>query len=233
MGQYASMNADETEEVPAPESPKPSRRRMTKAEKEQHQLEMMKSLATLQDLEDEKRHRRRNTWIGGAALLVTAVFSLASCSVTQSEVRTMDNIAEQQQARDRDQLRLRCVELVAESTGPILTLVMTIEEAGATSIAAGTGVAAPGTDPAAMADVTADFAKVAAVCSAAGLTDGAAKGRYSDSLSGMAEAITGTLEDQRAAVLELFEAHSEYIEVDVTAVGSIFETETGSGEPSE
>lgn len=233
MGQYASMDAEDADEVTPPQSPKPVRRRMTKAEKEQHQLEMTKSLATLQDLEDEKRHRQRNTWIGGAALLVTAVFSLASCSVTQNEITATNTIAEQQQARDRDQLRLRCVELAAESIGSLLNVAVTLGALDETEVAAGTGVPAAGADPSAMAGLTADYAKLAAVCDAAGLTREASKEQYAKALSGMFDATPGPLADQRAALVELADAFGNYIVADVTGVGSIFETPTGNDEPAE
>jgi hypothetical protein len=143
---------------------------MTKAEKEKHNAEVSKNHATVQDLEDERRHRRRSTWVGSAAILVTAMFSLASCSVTNNEIRTMDRIAAQQQARERDQLRLRCGELFAEATEPLIIVALTL--IATESSANPTGASA---DTASMVGLSTDFFEVAAVCSAAGVTHDVAK----------------------------------------------------------
>jgi urease accessory protein UreF len=201
---------------------------MTKAEKEKHQAELMKDLATLQDLEDEKRHRRRNTWIGGAAILVTALFSLVSCSVTNNEIRTMDNIAAQQQARERDQLRLRCGEQIAEASEPLLMLSLALSEAKSSASSAGASV-----EPAIMVGVMADFAQVAAVCSAAGLTQNVAKDRFLSALREILSASVMPLVDQSAATEELWGALDAYIKVDIIGMGAAFETETGSDDLTE
>ena len=222
------MSAEEPDEVNLSEPPKAPRRRMTKAEKEKHQAELMKDLATLQDLEDEKRHRRRNTWIGSAAILVTAVFSLVSCSVTSSEIRTMDKIAAQQQARERDQLRLRCGEQIAEAYEPVLLLSIALTEAESSASSGGASA-----EPAIMVGVSAAIIKMATVCSAAGLTHDVAKDRFSNALTGIGTASVDPLDDQIAALKELGVALDAYIEIDIMGMGSVFETETGSDDATE
>jgi hypothetical protein len=201
---------------------------MTKAEKEKHDAEVSKSHATVQDLEDERRHRRRSTWVGSAAILVTALFSLASCSVTSNEIRTMDRIATQQQARERDQLRLRCGEQMAEVIKPFFTVVLTLHSPESSGNPPGASA-----DPASMVGLGSDLVKLAAVCSAAGVTHDVERDRFQNALAGVMSASVEPSEKQVAAMSEMQAALGSYIEIDIVGMGTVFETETGNGDTIE
>ncbi|MET4638334.1 hypothetical protein [Mycetocola sp. 2940] len=217
------MSADQPNESKPSEPSKLAapRRRMTKAEKETH-------AASIQNLEDEKKHRIRNTWIGGIAIVVTAAFSLASCAETRNEIQTMDRIAAQQQARDRDQLRLRCGEQSAETVEPMIKMMLALQGTGPSS----SSVTVAKADPALLAEMLAASTKMTAICSAAGLTNDNAEDRFGEAMSAILTAAgepvedAQTLEERAAALVELGAAYNAYFDVDVTGMDDVFETET-------
>lgn len=196
--------------------------RPTKYEKEAHEAKMAKTAVSLEDLDDEKRHRRRNTLIGALALGATIIFSLASCVAVASETNAMQQIADRQEACDRDQLRLRCGEDVADALEPLALAFVAVFPTRE-----GDPVPDQPVQPAALIGLGSDLGKAGAVCSAAGMTIEAGTENFGAALSGLLRASVGTVPEQQEGPRALQTALGEYLVIDLTGMNQFFETEVG------
>jgi hypothetical protein len=212
------MDAQDPPAAPPPGTSKPRtpRRRLTKLEKEAREAEIAKSNATVQDIRNEARHRRVTTWITGAAIIVTAVLSVASCSATANETRSMEQIAAQERARDRDEKRAACTEQYMTGVTSALGLAVDLQETDA------------GLDAAETLRAVEDLGHATVRCISAGMVVDEAREPFGDAMTALVNSITEPKEDQQVALEALMRTAGEYMDVDIATMAELFETPTGS-----
>jgi hypothetical protein len=192
--------------------PRTPRRRLTKLERAAREAEIAKSNATVQDIRNESRHRQVTTWITSAAIIVTAVLSIASCSATTNETRSMEKIAAQERARDRDEKRAACTEQYMTGVTAVVGLALSLQGSETAPL------------PSETLHAVEELGHATVRCISAGMVVDENRAAFGDAMTGVVNSVAGSPAEQRRAIDELMDASGRYMDVDITTMTELFET---------